>query len=589
MTEQAGDEPLGNRLTRLARVTASLVRAEDVATVVKIVVQQSADAVGATIASMSLRQGDDRVALMGLRGGLDGEEELFGSYPMSLRTPTTDVIRSGRRLMLSDRAEILARYPEIPNVDRGERSIVCLPLHVPTGTIGAIGLSFPGPRVLDAAELDFFEILADTCAQALVRINAENDAAERQAKLTFLAEASGELSSSLDYEATLAKVARLAVPTFADWCAIDLVRDGDLHRLAVAHVDPDKVELARELAERYPADRDAKNGPWHVLKTGESEMLEVTEEMLVAGARDAEHLRIARELNLRGAITVPLIARERVLGVITWVTAESGRVYTTDDLAFAEDLGKRAAIAIDNSELHSETLAAAVRLQHAVLPDSMPTVPGCDIAAFYSPSGRTDVGGDFYDVVVLDDGRLALFVGDVMGRGVAAAAAMAQMRSAALAYIALDPTPEVVLERLDRMLLQQGGDQLVTLVYLLVDLDRDELLVANAGHPAPVILRANGGHAQLPDADGTPLGIMRQERLPHAAPFHPGDTVLVFTDGLIERRTEDIDRGQARLLGALAALAAPDLDKGLHTVVSQVRDLTRDDDVAALAIRRQVR
>jgi GAF domain-containing protein len=505
---------------------------------------------------------------------------------MSLRTPTTDVIRSGRRLMLSDRAEILASYPELPNVDRGERSIVCLPLHVPAGTIGAIGLSFPGRRVLDAAELDFFEILADTCAQALVRINAENDAAERQAKLTFLAEASGELGRSLDYEATLAKVARLAVPTFADWCAIDLVRDGDLHRLAVAHVDPDKVELARELAERYPADRDAMSGPWHVLRTGQSELLEVTEEMLVAGARDAEHLRIARELSLRWVITVPLIARERVLGVITWVAAESGRVYTPDDLAFAEELGKRAAVAIDNSELHSETLAAAVRLQHAVLPDRMPTVAGCDVAAFYSPSGRTDVGGDFYDVVVLDDGRLALFVGDVMGRGVAAAAAMAQMRSAALAYIALDPTPEVVLERLDRMLLQQGGDQLVTLAYLLVDLDRDELLVANAGHPAPVLLRAGGRHDQLPDADGTPLGIIRQVRLPHAVPFLRGDTVLVFTDGLIERRTEDIDHGQARLLGALEPLAGADLDEGLKAMVSQVRDLTRDDDVAALAIRR---
>jgi serine phosphatase RsbU (regulator of sigma subunit) len=257
-----------------------------------------------------------------------------------------------------------------------------------------------------------------------------------------------------------------------------------------------------------------------------------------------------------------------------------------DDLAFAEDLGKRAAIAIDNSELYSETLAAAVRLQHAVLPESMPEVSGCDIAAFYSPSGRTDVGGDFYDVVQLDDGRLAMFVGDVMGRGVAAAAAMAQMRSAIRAYIALDPTPDVVLERLDRMLLQYGGDQLVTLAYLLADPARDELLVANAGHPPPVLLRAGGDHEQMPNADGSPLGIMRQPRLPHSVLFRRGDTVLAFTDGLIERRVEDIDRGQERLLDALGFLEDRDLDAGLHRLVAEVRDVTRDDDVAALAIRR---
>ena len=163
------------------------------------------------------------------------------------------------------------------------------------------------------------------------------------------------------------------MPTFADWCAIDVVEDGRLHRLAVAHVDPAKVQLARELAERYPADPDAPNGAWNVMRTGQSELIaEITDEMLVAGAIDEEHLRIARDLHLRSALTVPLVARGRVLGVITWVSAESERLYTADDLALAEDLAKRAAIAIDNAELHSETLAAAVQLQHAVLPEAMP-------------------------------------------------------------------------------------------------------------------------------------------------------------------------------------------------------------------------
>lgn len=579
-------EALGDRLTRLARVTASLVRAQDMEAVSTIVVQESADAVGATIASLSLREGD-RVRLVGLRGGLAGAAEEFATYPLSLPIPTTDAIRSGQRVMLSGRAEIQARYPDMPGGDRGERSIICLPLKVAEGTIGAIGLSFPGPRVLDTAELEFFEILADTCAQAILRIRAQDDAAERQAKLSFLAEASAELGSSLDYEATLAQVARLAVPTFADWAAIDLVRDGRLHRLAVAHYDPTKVELAQELAERYPADPDASAGPWHVMRTRKSELIaEITDEMLVAGARDAEHLQIARDLNLRSALTVPLIARGRLLGVMTWVAAESGRRYGADDVAFAEELAKRAATAIDNSELHSETLAAATRLQHAVLPDRIPQIPGCDLAAYYSPSGRTDVGGDFYDVMPLEDGRVVLFVGDVMGRGVAAAAAMAQMRAAVRAYVALDASPEVVVERLDQMLLRYGGEQLVTLAYLVVDLERDELSVANAGHPPPVLLRADGSVAQLPEADGSPLGVQSQRRLAHTEPFRHGDTLLVFTDGLIERRLEDIDQGQRRLRDRVAILRGDDLHSGLTRLVAQVRDATRDDDVAALALRR---
>ena len=374
-------------------------------------------------------------------------ERRWATFPMSLRNPVTDAVGTGERVILTGEAAIAERYPDLDGIARGERSIVSLPLRVGTRTIGAIGLSFPGTRTLDAAELEFLEILADTCAQALERITAQEAAAKQSAKLVFLADASTELASSLDYEATLAKVAQLAVPTFADWCAIDVVEDGRLRRLAVAHVDPAKVQLARELAERYPGDPDAPSGAWKVMRTGQSELIaEITDEMLVAGALDEEHLRIARDLapaqRPHGAAGGPGQGPRRDhLGL--------GRVraalHAPTTSRFAEDLAKRAAIAIDNAELHSETLAAAVQLQNAVLPDAMPVVPGWEVASYYSPSGRTEVGGDFYDAVPLGDGRLALFVGDVMGRGVAAAAAMAQMRAAVRAYAAVDPTPEVVL------------------------------------------------------------------------------------------------------------------------------------------------
>ena len=576
---------LGSRLAMLARVTGELVRAEDLDALSRIITSHSADAVGATIASLLLREGEDRLRLIALRGGAEGEAEQWASFPVAAPTPAGDVVRSGTPVLVTGKAAIEERYPDMPR--RGERSVLCLPLTVANRTLGAIALSFPGVRIIDAAELEFLEILADSCAQAVERIEAQAAAALGNERLAFLVDASAELSSSLDYGLTLAKVAALVVPTFADWCAIDVVEDDRLQRLAVAHVDPEKVQLARSLEERYPSDPNAPRGAWHVLRTGRPELIPViTDEMLVAGARDEEHMRIAIDLQLRSAIVVPLIAHERVLGVMTWVAAESDRRYAEGDLAFAEDVARRAAVAIDNAELHSETLAAAVRLQQAVLPDTMPEIPGWDVASYYDPSGRTDVGGDFYDAIDLGDGRVVMFVGDVMGRGVEAAAAMAQMRAAVRAYTAVDPDPASVLGKLDRMFAQFPTDQLVTLVYLVVDPGRDEILVANAGHPAPVLLRVDGSAEQLPDADGCPLGVLVQDRIAHTVPMRDGDTVLLFTDGLIERRDEDIDIGQKKVLHALPMLASADLEAALVELVVSLREPSLDDDVAAVAARR---
>jgi serine phosphatase RsbU (regulator of sigma subunit) len=143
------------------------------------------------------------------------------------------------------------------------------------------------------------------------------------------------------------------------------------------------------------------------------------------------------------------------------------------------------------------------------------------------------------------------------------------------------------MTNLDRMFDHYPTDQLVTLVYLVADPARDELVVANAGHPPPVVLRADGSTEQLPMADGVPLGTLPQRRTQTSVPFHGGDALLAFTDGLIERRKEDIDVGQGRLLAVLGELAKADLAPALHRVVDAVRDSTRDDDVAALVARRR--
>src|SRR5215204_4853298 len=174
--------------------------------------------------------------------------------------------------------------------------------------------------------------------------------------LRFLAESGATLSSSLDYRDTLANVARLAVPTLADWCAIDVMEeDGTVERLAVEHSDPEKVALAYELQERYPSNTETTRGIGKVLKTGEPDMMaEIPEELLDQAAMDVEHRAIMRELGLRSYMVVPMVARGRRHGAITLVSAESGRRYEESDLRLAEELARRAALAVDNAKLYEE-------------------------------------------------------------------------------------------------------------------------------------------------------------------------------------------------------------------------------------------
>ena len=231
--------------------------------------------------------------------------------------------------------------------------------------------------------------MADTCAQAFERIEASAVAQKQTARLAFLAEASIELASSLDLEVTIARVTRLVVPTFADWCAVDVVRDGRMHRLAVAHVDPEKVQLAIALQERWPPDPSSPSGAWAVARSGRPELLhEITDEMLVAGARDEDQLRVARELRLRSALLGAALRPRTVIGVLSWISTDDDRLYDEDDVRFAEHLARRAATAIDNSELYSQTRAAAEQLQHAVLPRSSPaTTAGTSPASTGPPDG----------------------------------------------------------------------------------------------------------------------------------------------------------------------------------------------------------
>jgi signal transduction histidine kinase len=191
--------------------------------------------------------------------------------------------------------------------------------------------------------------MAGVCQDITRRKHTEHD-------LTFVAEASAELAGVADVQATLDRIARLAVPHFADWCAMDMLdAGGELQRVAVAHVDDEKVRLAHELHQRYPPDPAAPGGTWNVVRTAQPELVPViTDEMLASTIADPEHLRAIRSLGLHSYMGVPVVAAGRVLGVISFITSESHRVFTQRDLTRATDLAARAAVAIRNAELMEE-------------------------------------------------------------------------------------------------------------------------------------------------------------------------------------------------------------------------------------------
>jgi PAS domain S-box-containing protein len=208
----------------------------------------------------------------------------------------------------------------------------------------------------------------------------------------FLAESSRLLAGSLDYESTLATIAKLAVPGVADWCGVDLAGDRPLEaqRVAVEHVDPAKVALAQELADRYPAEARTDRGLHQVLTTGESQLWpHIPDELIVEAAQDEEHLRLIRELGMSSAMIVPMRVRERVLGAISFVSAESGKTFTPADLRLAEDLALRAGAAVENARLYRARSTIAQTLQASLLPPMLPEVPGADAGASTRRPART--------------------------------------------------------------------------------------------------------------------------------------------------------------------------------------------------------
>jgi serine phosphatase RsbU (regulator of sigma subunit) len=426
-----------------------------------------------------------------------------------------------------------------------------------------------------------------------VDITADRQRTQAQ---TFLAEASKALwHSSLEWKTTLQNVAQLPVPTMADWCAVDVVEpDGSIAPIAVAHVDPEKVDRVYELRRMFPPRPGDNSGAANVIRTGRAELIPEATQMMSGSATisDPAILEALELLQPSSIMYVPLIARTRTLGALTMAWAESDKRYTEDDLRVAEELAGRAAFAIDNARLYADRDHIARSLQERLLPKSLPDVPGIDIAARYVPAGDfMQAGGDFYDLFEMDDGSWKAVIGDVCGKGPEAAALMGFVRFTMRAVSRQDRKPSEALVKLNRALLEELGESgaefcTAAVVRIRPHEGGASLTVAVAGHPLPIIIRANGTLEEV-GAPGMLLGIVEDVDVSDVVvDLHRGDAVVMLTDGVMEASIAS-DWTTHTIPGCLrrcAGMSADSIADRIEAAVEGVQD-RRTDDIALLVIQ----
>jgi PAS domain S-box-containing protein len=351
-------EDAHDRAYRLQRVSERLAEALTPQQVLDAVLTEGLRAAEARAGAIGIVSEDGEwIELLAQRGYRENVLGEYARFPVAADLPMSHVARTGKPLFISSKTERNTLFPSL--LGRGEdgHALAVVPLTLEGRLIGVIGLSFGQDMEFSKGRRQMKLTLARQAALALERTRlyeAERAARERFA---FIAEASELLSSSMEYEETLARLAQLAVPRLADWCAIDMCGEGGrIERLVVAHEDPDKVRWANELQERYPPQADAPHGVAYVIRTREPEFLpEIPAELLEAAIGDDEELgRIVNELGIHSSICVPLNARGRALGALTLIAAESHPPYTEADLALAVELARRAGIIVDNARLFRE-------------------------------------------------------------------------------------------------------------------------------------------------------------------------------------------------------------------------------------------
>jgi PAS domain S-box-containing protein len=399
------------------------------------------------------------------------------------------------------------------------------------------------------------------------------------------------LATSIDYRETMERVAQLAIPQLADWCFVS-VRDDDGHlrQVARAHADPERLAVAKELGERYPAALDDPGRVAEVLRSGEARREQLTEEAIELAARDEEHLGLLRTIRPGSIMLLPMRVGGRIVGVLGLVNDRDRRPFDAFDQQLATEIAARAAVGAENARLATERSEIAEALQHGLLPPRLPEIPGWSAAALYRPAGGENrVGGDFYDAFEAEDGWM-LVVGDVTGRGASAAALTALARYTIRAAGTLTGDPLEAIATLNRALVERDDVLLCSAAVLFLRTSGSpsaELVLA--GHPAPLLVSA--GSVREVGSHGPLLGAFEEpgwETLP--LQLSPGNYLLMYTDGVTEARGKTERFGEARLRAGLMGVTNP------SAAIARVeRELDRfcagepQDDAAILAVMREQR
>jgi PAS domain S-box-containing protein len=437
-------------------------------------------------------------------------------------------------------------------------------------------------------------------AMAIIDISewrtAAVEAAKARERLAVIADAGVRIGTTLDLPQTARELAEAAVPQLADLAAVDVLDavvshggttpvqvDGaaDFRTLAVAGGCPtDAIRTAD------PAGEPVSYGSSRLI----TQSVHEARPILVERVSDATMSRIARDepaadalrqAGVHSYLTAPLVARGEVFGALSLYRTANTRPFDDQDLTLAAELAARAAICVDNARLYGREHSTALTLQHSLLPHQPPDCRGMDIACRYLPAVSA-VGGDWFDVLPLGHDRTGLFVGDVMGKGVHAAAIMGQLRTAARALARLDLPPAELLYHLDDIT-SSLGDSIATCVYAVCDPPRGRCELSSAGHLPPILVSPDGTAELLDIPGGVPLGVGGVPFSAEQRELAEGSLLALFTDGLVESRGESIDVGLRALLKLLGS-GRHQLEETCDLVLGAL-DRDPDDDVALLLAR----
>ena len=454
-----------------------------------------------------------------------------------------------------------------------------------------------GGAVIDWNPLRWVTFVVDlTARQHAERERAELLARERAAladarsageRLTFLMRAGALVAATRDRDELLDQVTQLVVPSLADYCVVFLpTADGKLRASALTHADP---ALARKLAalREHPVPTVGPLMSQRAYTAGTTRLVrDVAAELPSWAAVAPDMAGIVASVHPHSALAAPLLASQRTLGVMVMGRGRGRPRFASADSEVVEEIARRLATGLANAETFAREHAIAEALQRSILPDTLPQIPGLDLAVRYLPATQgADVGGDWYDAFPLEGGRIALVTGDVAGHSIGSASIMGQVRSMLRAYAIDNPDPARVLRRTNTALARLLPETLASVVYAVLDLGTGDLSYANAGHPPPVVIAGTGQAEYLDDTTGTMLGACADTTFTTGLRrLSPGAGLLCYTDGLIEDRHRDITKGFLLLAETLRLSTPFSAEQMCATVDAALLGAAhRADDVCLLA------